>query len=35
MPAYRWTPDDERVAPDEGWSHPADRECPACRVAAF
>ena len=27
--------DDERLAPDEGWSHPADCECPACCVTAF
>jgi hypothetical protein len=27
--------DDERVAPGEGWSHPAGCECPACCVARF
>jgi len=24
--------DDDRLAPAEGWSHPADCDCPACRV---
>jgi hypothetical protein len=23
---------DERLAPAEGWSHPADCDCPSCRV---
>jgi hypothetical protein len=27
--------DDEGLAPDEGWSHPADCECSACCVTAF
>jgi len=25
--------DDDDLAPFEGWSHPADCDCPACRVA--
>lgn len=24
--------DDESLAPADGWSHPADCDCPACRV---
>ena len=26
---------DEQLAPEEGWSHSADCECPACCVNAF
>jgi hypothetical protein len=31
----RWRVDDESLAPDEGWSHPAGCECPACCVTPF
>jgi hypothetical protein len=27
--------DDDELAPFEGWSHPADCDCPACRVARY
>ncbi len=27
--------EDERLAPEEGWFHPADCECPACCVTAL
>ena len=27
--------DDESLAPDEGWSHQADCECPACCAVSF
>ena len=27
--------DDDELAPREGWCHPADCDCPTCRVARF